>query len=59
MIVYHFTITMSSILGPSIAFYGHADDVLKSAVSVAVVVAVALVIAAFSKTLRKGESNAG
>ncbi|HRR89934.1 MAG TPA: CPBP family intramembrane metalloprotease [Eubacteriales bacterium] len=51
MVIYHFTITMSSILSPSFSFGSYGDNVLKSAVSVAVIVAAAVVIAVFSKTM--------
>ncbi len=52
MILYHFTITMAGILTPSFSFNGQADDIAKTAVSVAVICVAAILIAVFSKTMR-------
>ncbi len=54
MILYHYTITMTGILTPSFSFNGMADDIAKTAVSVAVICAAAAAVAVFSKTMRGG-----
>ena len=52
MILYHYTITMTGILAPSFSFSGMADDITKTAVSVAVICVAAAAVAVFSKTMR-------
>jgi membrane protease YdiL (CAAX protease family) len=52
MIIYHFTITFTSILAPAISFSGHVDDLAKTAVSVSVLCILAILVMAFSKTMR-------
>lgn len=52
MIIYHFTITAMAILSPSFSFSGPADDIAKTAVNVSVLVAAALLVLLFSKTMR-------
>jgi uncharacterized protein len=49
MVIYHFTITATSILAPSFAFSDHADDIAKTAVSVAVLCVPVLYVLLFSK----------
>ncbi len=48
MILYHYTITMAGILSPSFSFDGPVDDIYKIAVSVGVIVIVALIILIYS-----------
>lgn len=52
MILYHYTITMAAILSPSFSFSGQVDDIIKTAVSVGVIVLAAVIIIIFSGTMR-------
>lgn len=52
MIIYHFTITMAGILSPAFSYSGQADDIAKTAVSVAVLCVAAVLVLLFSKTMR-------
>lgn len=52
MIIYHFTITMAAILSPAFSFSNQADDIAKTAVSVAVLCIAAILVLLFSKTMR-------
>lgn len=51
MLLYHYTITMAGILSPSFSFSGRADDIAKTAVSVAVICIAALLVILFSKSM--------
>ena len=47
MVLYHYTVTMVAILGPSFSFASQWDDVAKTAVSVSVLVAASAIAAVF------------
>jgi uncharacterized protein len=53
MLIYHFTITATGILAPSFAFSDQADDIAKTAVSVAVLCVPALYVLLFAKMKAK------
>lgn len=52
MILYHYTITMTGILSPSFSFGGKFDDIIKTAVSVGVILMTAVIIIIISGTMK-------
>lgn len=55
MVLYHYTITMTGILSPSVSFAGQVDDVLKTAVSVLILLVPAIGVCLLSPHMRLQE----